>query len=369
MVSGAMRRRAYHAKVSLQCRAPSQIIMRPGGFAAGRRTWREPVANERIVETPCEVGGSEEPLKAVSPIAGTWRSAVHSGPVALVERFSVMSNGRSPVGHSPDYQVVLPCAGAFRFAVGRRVHFLDVNRTLFVSAGEDYWEEHPIRDLGHSSVIITPSAEVLDELCGRGGPAGHACFKDASRLTNVRARLAAHRLVGSARNGSHLQQDELAVEALRAALEPRDQPGRRAPSRAVDRARQLMHERDCQRMSLTEIARRGRRDAGLPDPGVLAHAWNAVVQVSTSPAIGRRPRGAPSLRRHYGACVRAGLLKPQPFQRRVQVGVRHNAFRGPGDGGATRTGGKGARNQKRALRIAITAGRHSSRCYVEAKNS
>lgn len=201
-----------------------------------------------------EPNGSDEPLKVASPIGETRRSAVHSGPIALVERFSVMSNGRSPVGHSPDYQVVLPCAGVFQFGVGRRVHFLDVNRTLFVSAGEDYWEEHPIRDLGHSSIIITPSAEVLDELCGRGGPAGHACFKDASRLTNIRARLAAHRLVGSAGNGSQLQRDELAVEALRAALEPRDQPGRRAPSRAVDRARQLMHERECQRMSLTEIA-------------------------------------------------------------------------------------------------------------------
>ena len=61
---------------------------------------------------------------------GIRRRSLHSSLLGSIEDFSAPGDCPAPQGHSPEYQLVLPYAGAFEWLVGAKTVFLDVTRVL-----------------------------------------------------------------------------------------------------------------------------------------------------------------------------------------------------------------------------------------------
>ncbi len=151
---------------------------------------------------------------------------------------------------------MLPYEGAVNWRVGAKAALLDSNSVLFVGAKEDYSESHLVAGVGHASIIITPCLFMLQELCGQRIPAQHAGFKNVSGTTTPRAQILLHRLMHlGAAGGDPLEGDELTIALLREALADTGRVLRSPPLRVVDRAKQYLHARGCEPLTLDEVAR------------------------------------------------------------------------------------------------------------------
>ena len=183
------------------------------------------------------------------------RRTLQASTLGRVENFDLPGDCPAPSGHSPDYQIVLPYEGAVSWRVGAKTALLDSNSMLFVDAGEDFAERHLLPGVGHASIIITPRLSLLQDLCGQRIPAQHAGFKGVSGTTTPRMQVLAHRLMHLAAAGSDtLEGDELTIAVLREALADTGRAPRYPPLRAVDRAKQFLHARGCEPVTLDEEA-------------------------------------------------------------------------------------------------------------------
>ncbi|MEO8487662.1 MAG: hypothetical protein ABI585_15145, partial [Betaproteobacteria bacterium] len=171
-----------------------------------------------------------------------------------IEDFSAPGDCPAPRGHSPEYQLVLPYAGAFEWHVGAKTVFLDTTRVLFVGAGEDYADAH-VAGGGHDSIILTPGLSLLQELCGHTVPSRHPAFHSVAKPTMPRMNLRTHRLLRlEVSVNDPLASDELMIALLGEALGPTQKVVRASPLRVVDLAKQFLHARVDQPISLDEIA-------------------------------------------------------------------------------------------------------------------
>ncbi len=183
------------------------------------------------------------------------RRTLHRSELGHVEDFSAPGECPAPRGHSPEYQLVLPYAGAFEWHAGARTAFLDTTRVLFVCAGEDYADTHVAHD-GHHSIIITPHLSVLQELCGHAVPAAHPAFRRVARPATPRMSLRGHRLLHLAGpDADRLPADELMIDLLREAMAPWQGAARTGSLRVVDLAKQFLHAHFREPISLDGIAR------------------------------------------------------------------------------------------------------------------
>lgn len=185
---------------------------------------------------------------------GNRRAAVHRSKLGLVEDISIAPAGLPPKGYETHYQVVLPYFGLFLYGVGRRSWLFDANSILFVTPGREFTDVHPVENLGHAAVVINPAREVLEEICGGSSPERSHAFAEASRPTSAGLQLLRHQLL---RLGSEydepLLKDEWTVRVLSEAVAAPLRPsGTR--TRAVDRAKEVLHARGCERLSLDDIA-------------------------------------------------------------------------------------------------------------------
>jgi AraC family transcriptional regulator len=179
---------------------------------------------------------------------------LHSSLLGRIEDFSAPGDCPAPRGHSPEYQLVLPYAGAFEFRVGVKSAFLDVTRVLFVGAGEDYTDVH-VAGCGHDSIIITPHLSMLQELCGHAVPSRHPAFHCVAKPTTPRMNMRNHRLLRlEASVNDPLARDELMISVLNEALGTTQKVARTEPLRVVDLAKQLLHARVGELISLNDIA-------------------------------------------------------------------------------------------------------------------
>jgi AraC family transcriptional regulator len=179
---------------------------------------------------------------------------LHSSVLGRIEDFSAPGDCPAPRGHSPEYQLVLPYAGAFEFHVGAKSAFLDVTRVLFVGAGEDFTDVH-VAGGGHDCIIITPHLSMLQELCGHAVPSRHPAFRCVAKPTTPGMNMRNHRLLClEASVSDPLARDELMISLLNEALGPTQKVARAAPLRVVDLAKQLLHARVGEPISLSEIA-------------------------------------------------------------------------------------------------------------------
>ena len=197
--------------------------------------------------------GSNAVLSGVADVANRRRT-IFSGELSLVEDSSLSARSAIKHGHSPRFQIALPYFGAFTWRVGHATTLVDTNQVLFVSAGEDFSETHPIHGIGHASIIVTIEDELLDMLCGGIPPRECAQFRGRSRPSNARLRMLAHQL---RQQGEFLDNaligEELTAQVLREVVEDCSERLLH-PSRLVERAKHLLHARYCESVSLRDIA-------------------------------------------------------------------------------------------------------------------
>lgn len=187
-------------------------------------------------------------------VIGLRRRTLHASLQGRIEVLSAPGDCAPPRGHSAEYQLVLPYGGAFEYHVGAKTAFLDATRVLFVSAGEDYADAH-VAGGGHDSIILTPRLPLLQELCGHVVPSRHAAFHSVSKPTTPRMNMRNHRLLRlEASLNDHLAGDELMIALLGEALGPTQKVVRASSLRVVDLAKQFLHARLDQPISLDEIA-------------------------------------------------------------------------------------------------------------------
>lgn len=189
---------------------------------------------------------------------GIRRRTLHSSELGCVEDFSAPGYYPAPRGHSPEYQLVLPYAGAFEWRVGVKTVLLDGTRVLFVSAGEDYADRH-VAGCGHDSIIITPCQSLLFDLCRPAAPARHPAFQHVAESATPRMNLRSHRLLHLEASGNDpLGSDELMIALLNEALEKALGATQRiagASRRVVDAAKEFLHAHLCEPISLNDIAK------------------------------------------------------------------------------------------------------------------
>ena len=188
------------------------------------------------------------------PALGIRRRTLHSSRLGYVEDFSAPGDYPAPCGHSSEFQLVLPYAGAFEWRVGGKTVFLDGTRMLFVNAGEDYTDRHVV-GCGHDSIIITPRLSTLHELCGRSVPSRHLAFQRVAGSTTARMTLLGHRLLHLETSGNDpLASDELMIALLNEALGRMQRVAGVSPLRVVDAAKHFLHAHLCEPISLIQIA-------------------------------------------------------------------------------------------------------------------
>jgi AraC family transcriptional regulator len=172
------------------------------------------------------------------------RSLVDSG--LLVAEELIACAELPPRGDITARKLVITFAGAFEFQVGRSVSWVDPSRLLFANAGESYVDRHIVPGTGHSSVILTPDEEAVDEL-----------WADADSKVAGRVRACSLRLQMLAQLLRRTEQPLAAQELGVAILAESVASGRRVASidqRCVRRAKAALHDCPEGRLSLSEIA-------------------------------------------------------------------------------------------------------------------
>ncbi len=149
----------------------------------------------------------------------------------------------APRGDISGRKLVITFAGAFEFQVGRSVTWVDSSRLLFANPGESYVDRHVVPNTGHSSVILTPGDEALDEMWGSAGP-------DRLRACSLRTQMLAQLI---RREEDPLAAQELGVAILEESVADERRVGG-IDQRCVRRAKAALHDCPDGRLSLSQIA-------------------------------------------------------------------------------------------------------------------
>lgn len=152
----------------------------------------------------------------------------------------------APRGDISARKLVVTFAGAFEFQVGRSMSWVDPSRLLFADAGESYVDHHILPGSGHSSVILTPGDEIIDELW----PSAGALPSGRIRACSLRIQMLAQLL---RRTKDRLAAQELGVAILEESVADERQLGA-LDQRCVRRAKAVLHDCPEGRLSLSEIA-------------------------------------------------------------------------------------------------------------------
>jgi AraC-like DNA-binding protein len=183
-----------------------------------------------------------------------FRRTIFANTVASVENVSISKAAPLPAGHEREYQVVLPYAGLFTYRIGRRHWQMDSSKTLLISPGWDYQDEHPLEHIGHACVLINPSRELIDDICGAGGASRNQAFLSGSVRSTRRLRVLTGLALSNQGSDDILRNEEWSIRALKEAIQGQ-QSLPQGSSRIVDRAKQALHELGFDRISLTDIAK------------------------------------------------------------------------------------------------------------------
>jgi AraC-like DNA-binding protein len=184
----------------------------------------------------------------------SFRATVHQSALVHVEDAGRAGGEPPPSGYENNYQVALTYLGLFAYGTGRRNWLIDANRTLFISPGWEFFEEHPL-GIGHAAVLVTPSRELLDEICGGPGPNKNSAFMEASHPSTMQLHLLTQHILHLGAYGDDpLAKDEWVVRTLQEAIRF-PPPSRFRVSKTVDRAKQLLNARAGERWHLDAVAR------------------------------------------------------------------------------------------------------------------
>ena len=152
----------------------------------------------------------------------------------------------APRGDIHSRKLVITFAGAFEFQVGRSTSWIDGSRLLFANAGESYVDRHVVPSTGHSSVILTPDEEALEELWRDVD----AEFAGRVRACSLRMQMLAQLL---RREQEPLAAQELCIAMLEESVADKRRVGA-VDQRCVRRAKAALHDCPDGRLSLSQIA-------------------------------------------------------------------------------------------------------------------
>ena len=151
-----------------------------------------------------------------------------------------------PRGDIKGRKLVVTFAGAFDFQVGQSATWVDPSRLLFASPGESYVDHHVVPGTGHSSVILTPAHETVDEM-----------WIDADRQFERRVRgcpLQVQMLAQLLRRADEpLAAQELGLAIMEHSLSDA-RPVASIDQRCARRAKEMLQDCPEGRLSLSEIA-------------------------------------------------------------------------------------------------------------------
>lgn len=184
----------------------------------------------------------------------TQRRQLYVSRVLLAEDFSIRDEGIVR-GYTPDFQLALPYRGLFSWDVGKGRTLVDANQLLFIGAAQEFIEHQPIRAVGHSSIILTPTHESQSELLAWAEREDAPMQFDRATPVSERLRLLLQHWLtlppGVWTNALWL--DELAIATFREAMRitPCSRP---FPSPLIARAKELLHELASEPLSLHQLA-------------------------------------------------------------------------------------------------------------------
>lgn len=182
------------------------------------------------------------------------RRLLHRGSLGLVEHYSVSAPNAPPKGYSPDFQLSVPVFGALAWRVGQHQSLVDGNTALFIRGGEEFSEGHPIPDIGHSALIVTPSDAAIDELGGGHKNGVREIFASDTRPASPKAQLYAHRLVARSEAMTPVEIEELAIAFMQELISAMAPPPMNGTKRVINRAKEVLHELDCEPLTLSDVA-------------------------------------------------------------------------------------------------------------------
>jgi AraC-like DNA-binding protein len=188
-------------------------------------------------------------------VSESARQTLHSSGLVRVENAYLSALQHPPSGYETGYQVVLPYLGLFAYKVGSKRWLIDSNKTLFISPGWEFADEHPVRGLGHAAVLINPSRGLLEEICSAPGPNRSPAFLATTLPSTARLNFLTQSLLHtSAAECEPLVWDEWVLRVLQEAMNVRPK-GKGRASAAVARAKEVLHAHRCERISLQDVAR------------------------------------------------------------------------------------------------------------------
>lgn len=183
------------------------------------------------------------------------RVPVHEAEFATMSLVSRSAPNAPAAGFAEADHLALPLGGVFLWRVGAGATAIDANRVLYISAGQEYSESHPIRNRGHASAVVEPNAETFDELRRTSAAHAGARFRTVTAAASPRAQLLTCRLVHANRTALGLAGDELVLALLDELLATAPTDTGHTARRLVTRAKQLVHEWLGRRFSLADVAR------------------------------------------------------------------------------------------------------------------
>lgn len=186
--------------------------------------------------------------------AADFRTTLHSSKLSLVEDWAASAHAPPQSGYLTSYQLVLPYFGLVSYSLRNESWLCDSNRTLFLSPGSEFSTAHPVSSVGHASILITPSRDFVHEVWGDLRNKKGQNFLQLSRPSTMRLGLLVHQLRGfHAWMDGTTCKDEWVVQTLFEAIG--QQPSSRGSPKLVDRAKEILHAKSCERLRLEEIAR------------------------------------------------------------------------------------------------------------------
>lgn len=151
-----------------------------------------------------------------------------------------------PCGITSTRQLAITYAGAFEFQVGRSVSWVDPSRLLFAEANQDFVDHHVVPNIGHSTIILTPGEEMLDEVAA----GDRVAFGERLRACPLSVQMRVQRL---RRTSQPMVAEELGLQILLEAFGEARRVAVHDP-RCVKRAKAVLHESDEPRLTVTEMA-------------------------------------------------------------------------------------------------------------------
>jgi AraC-like DNA-binding protein len=111
------------------------------------------------------------------------RTVVASPALGRAEVLEVtgLTRARMPTVHSPEFQVLFPLTGVFRWHIGNTSSLVDPNQLLFITAGDESEDSHPsVGDV--QGFLVTPEPALLERTWGADLPRLPALRPFAARV-------------------------------------------------------------------------------------------------------------------------------------------------------------------------------------------